>query len=83
MKIGFLLSISLLFGCSSLPSEVRGLVPEMSYSVKASSDPLGLISRGLQLVQSTVGQPCPTTNTDSTYSQSTKRGIDYKVDCTQ
>ena len=82
MKIFLLLPLVLLVGCSNIPPQVREFAPEVSYRVKADSDPFGVVSRGLQVVQSAVGEPCLTANTSSTYRQSTNRGIDYKVDCT-
>jgi hypothetical protein len=70
-------------GCSSIPSEVRPFMPEVSYGVKTNSDPFGLVSYALQTVQTAVGQPCPTVNANSTYRNRSDKGIVYKVDCTQ
>ena len=83
MKTILLVLISTMVGCANIPPEVREFMPEVSYGVKASSDPLGVVSRGLQVVQTAIGHPCPTANTDITYKHSTRRGIKYDVDCTQ
>lgn len=70
-------------GCSSIPSDMRQFVPEVSYSIKTNSDPFGFVSYALQTVQTAAGQPCPTANTNSTYRNRSNGGIVYKVDCTQ
>ena len=83
MKNLILVSALLMVGCSSIPPEVRQFIPEMSYSVDASSDPFGIISKGLQAFQTATGQPCPTANNKTRYRNDTDKGLSYKVDCTK